>query len=118
MPFSEARGDGDSLFTTYKWRKLREQIKKLRQPCWRCGQPIDYAGPKYFIVNGKRKQNPRSFVLGHVVSRREARAAGWSEARINAPSNLQAECLGCSNSSGASLGRRLQEPTRVIADRW
>jgi hypothetical protein len=111
MPWAP-RGDADPALTTKAWRKQREYWKQFGLPCARCGREIDYFGPRYYLVAGRRKINPRYFCLGHKVSRREARALGWSEARINAPSNLQAECQRCSNSSGAKLGRRLQDGPR------
>jgi hypothetical protein len=104
----------DPAINSRQWRKLREQIRGLRLPCGRCGGWIDYDN-----VGGK--QNPKSFVLGHRVSRREARARGWTAAMMNSPTNLQPECRSCSNKSGARLGRKLQErarPYQPFADRW
>lgn len=98
----------DPQITSAAWRQLRRQWMARALPCSRCGRPIDYAGGR-FLPSGKINKN--SFVLGHKRSRREARALGWSEAMINDASNLQAEHLGCSNRSGAVLGRAIQGVT-------
>jgi hypothetical protein len=109
MPWDQRRDSRpDPQITSGDWRILRRQWKARGLPCARCGRAIDYTTGR-FLASGKI--NPRSFVLGHKVSRREARALGWSEAMINDSSNLQAECQKCSNRSGAQLGRALQPPT-------
>jgi hypothetical protein len=85
-----------------------------------CGRPIAYDGPRY--INGK--QNPRTLVVGHIVSRYTAKRLGWSEVQINALSNTQPECQACSNKSGARLGRQVQRANAKIRvgrsdrDRW
>ena len=119
MTWDKTRGEHDQALSTCAWRKLREQVASLRLPCARCGRAIDYAGPRY--TNGR--QNPAAYVLGHKLSRREARARSWTEAMIHSPGNLQAECQSCSNKSGARLGRKLQhtkpiEPFAPFTDRW
>jgi hypothetical protein len=117
---TRATDDNDPLINNRNWRKLREQIKALRLPCARCGRQIDYD-------NVCGKQSPRSFVLGHRVSRREARALGWTIAQMNSLGNLQPECRSCSNKSGAKLARSLQNtrpplepfvPFADFGDRW
>jgi hypothetical protein len=80
----------------------------MRLPCAVCGGPIDYTGPRYFVVNGKRIQNPRALVVGHIVSRYAAKRLGWTVVQINALSNSQPECQRCSNKSGARLGQQVQ----------
>jgi hypothetical protein len=63
-------------------------------------------------------------VVGHIVSRTEARAAGWRESQINDVRNTAPEHVRCSNRSGAQLARRLQDqqqqkPARIIStERW
>lgn len=115
----------DPLLTTAQWRKIRQHWIKLRRPCARCGMPIDYDGPRYLVVNGRRRQNPRSLVVGHIVSRYDARRMGWTEDRINSIPNTQPECQDCSNRSGARLGQKVQRsrpgrriPRPLTADRW
>jgi hypothetical protein len=116
---TRAADDNDPVINNRSWRNLRERVKALRLPCARCGGWIDYD-------NIYGRQGPRSFVLGHKVSRREARARGWTIAQMNSPANLQPECRSCSNKSGAQLGRNLQNkrPTQApqrfapFADRW
>jgi hypothetical protein len=108
------RTGNDPLLTTHHWRKvIRPHWQRLRLPCSRCHQPIDYDGPRYYLINGKRKLNLRYLVVGHVVDRYTARRMGWSDDQINALSNTQPECQACSNRSGARLGQRVQQ-SRVI----
>lgn len=103
------RTPGDPLLTTHHWRTvIRPHWQRLRLPCARCGRPIDYDGPRFLIVNDRRRLNPRYLVVGHIVSRYEARRRGWTDQQINALSNTQPECQACSNSSGARLGQRVQ----------
>lgn len=87
---------------------------------------IDYDGPRYLIINGKRRLNPRYLVVGHIVSRYEAKRMGWTVKQMNALTNLRAECQRCSNRSGARLGQQVQairgaQPTIAVLDetrRW
>lgn len=98
----------DPLLGTYTWRvTIRQHWVRLRLPCARCKQPIDYAGPRYYTVRGKRRLNPRYLVVGHKVDRYQAKLMGWTEQQINAISNTQPECARCSHSSGAKLGQRV-----------
>ena len=102
------RTPSDPLLTTRQWRKDREYWQAKRLPCARCGGPIDYDGPRYLIINGKRRLNHRYLIVGHIVSRRKARALGWTEQQTNARTNQQPECQHCSNTSGAQEGRHAQ----------
>ena len=117
MPWAKGRANRDPSLTTPAWRKHRIYWKAQRLPCARCGGWIDYDGPRYLPG---RKLNPRYLVVGHVVSRYEARLRGWSEAEVNALANTQPECQTCSNRSGARLGRRLQDraPAVIAVHRW
>lgn len=102
----------DPLLTTHHWRHtIRPYWQQQRLPCARCGQAIDYDGPRFYIINGKRKQNPRYLIVGHKVDRVTARRLGWTDQDINHLSNTQPECQTCSNQSGARLGQRLQHAT-------
>jgi hypothetical protein len=84
-------------------RKHRDHNRRYWQavqaPCARCGRKIDYYGPE-FLGNGLR--NLRYLVVGHIVSRTEALAQGWSIAQINDLSNTQPECWECSITSGGN----------------
>ncbi|HLM22594.1 MAG TPA: hypothetical protein VK390_13860 [Propionibacteriaceae bacterium] len=107
----------DSLLDSPQWRTTRKYWRRLqRQPCARCGGWIDYTD---------RNQGPRSLVVGHIISRAEAKELGWPDAMTNSVANTQPECRTCSNSSGARAGgqgkRRpagpdVQRP--ATADRW
>jgi hypothetical protein len=68
-------------------------------PCARCGRTIDYTAPC---------GHPRALIVGHIVSRAAAKAAGWTAAQINARSNTQPECTTCSATSGARSGNDLR----------
>jgi hypothetical protein len=97
-----------ALVTELARRKVREYWRRSGRPCAVCGAAIDYAGPRYLVVNGRRVQNPRALVVGHIVSRRKAKLLGWSAEQINALSNTRPECQRCSNLSGARDGQRAQ----------
>jgi hypothetical protein len=103
----------DPALGRYSWKRIRAYWRAQRRPCWRCGAAIDYAA---------RWPHPLSMVVGHLTSRVEARALGWSEARINSIGNTLPEHASCSNRSGAALGRQRQAAQKavqtVIADRW
>lgn len=101
----------DPLLTTHHWRTtIRPYWQRLRLPCARCQRLIDYDGPRYLTTTtGRRKLNPRYLVVGHIVSRYDAKRQGWTEQQINALSNTQQECQDCSNRSGALLGQRVQQ---------
>ena len=120
MPWAKDSDRTDASLGRYRWKLIRKHWRRLQLPCARCGQPIDYTA---------KWPHPRSLVVGHIVSRREARSLGWPESAINSLSNTQPEHVDCSNKSGAALGRRLQgqkaarilqgqKPTWIIADRW
>lgn len=107
------RTPNDPALTTHHWRTtIRQHWQALRLPCARCGGPIDYDGPRYLTVQGRRRLNPRYLIVGHIVSRYTARQLGWTEQQTNALTNTQPECQTCSNRSGARLGRQVQA-TRV-----
>lgn len=93
---------------------MRNHFKQLRLPCAVCRGPIDYDGPAFFVLpNGKPRQNPQSLVIGHIVSRHQAKLLGWSERQINDISNCRQECRRCSNRSGARLGQRVQQANQA-----
>src|SRR5215212_4935515 len=105
MAWRGPRTANDSVLTSHHWRRVvRPYWQRRRLPCSRCGRAIDYDGPRYLITaSGKRTMNPRALVVGHKVSRYEARRLGWTETQINALTNTQPECQACSNRSGARL---------------
>lgn len=113
----------DPLLTTRAWRQIRQHWIRLRLPCARCGRPIDYDGPRFYVTaTGKRRQNPRYLVVGHKVDRYRAKLMGWTAQQINALENTQPECVHCSNRSGAQLGQRVQAARQAqpvdTARRW
>jgi len=65
--------------------------------CARCQRPIDLA---------LRHPHPESLVVGHRVSRNEAKRRGWSMAMAHDRNNLQPEHKRCSQSAGAAEGNR------------
>ena len=101
------------MLHTPAWRRqIRPYWQRRRLPC-QCGcqppQPIDYDGPTRFVINGKRRLNPRALVIGHVVSRYEAKRLGWTEQQINALSNIRPERMDHSLRSGGRLGASIQQ---------
>ncbi len=111
MAWASDRERTDPSLGRYAWKQIRQYWRRLGRPCWRCGLPIRY---------DLKWPHPLSLVVGHITSRAQARAAGWSEAQVNSIANTAPEHADCSNKSGAALGRRLQRqtPTRIVADRW
>jgi hypothetical protein len=97
MPFvtrvRRDRWDRDPMFL-----KNRAIIRARRGPCARCGGEIDYAAPYWWIVDGKRRVNPRAFHCGHILARVNG---GGHEL-----SNLQAEHAVCSIRAGAREANR------------
>jgi hypothetical protein len=105
--------NGDPALKSQAYRGARARLRARRDPCARCGGMIDYDGPRYFTINGKRIENPLAFDAGHRVDR----VHGGNEAF----SNLQAEHVRCSRRAGARLGarRRWGMPrAAVTANRW
>ena len=102
----------DPLLHGTAWRQIRKHWLTIRIPRCQCGVcgglPIDYDGPQYLIIRGRKRQNPNYLIVGHIVSRYQAKRLGWSEAQINALTNTRPERAACSNRSGAQLGQRVQ----------
>ena len=102
----------DPLLTGGTWRKIRAHWIRQRQPCARCGQPIDYeTTPRYW----------RSLDVGHIIDRVTARAAGWTDAQINALTNTQPEHQQCNREAGVRLGNQRRTPTTpnpITSRRW
>jgi hypothetical protein len=65
--------------------------------CARCLRPIDLT---------LRYPHPGSLVVGHKISRNEAKRLGWTMAIAHDRSNLQPEHKRCSQSAGAAEGNR------------
>jgi hypothetical protein len=106
-------GWSDPLLHTSSWRRvIRPYWQRRRLPC-QCGcwppQPIDYDGPTYVVVNGKRRLNSAALVIGHVISRYEAKRLGWTAAMINDISNTRPERMDHSLRSGGRLGASIQQ---------
>ncbi len=66
-----------------RWRKLRENLRLQRNPCWLCGQGIDYS---------LKWPDSRSFSVDHAVP------LGKDPTRAEDPGNLRASHLGCNAS--------------------
>jgi hypothetical protein len=111
MVWQGPRTRPDPLLHTPMWRKvIRPYWQRRRLPC-QCGcwppQPIAYDSPTYVVVNGRRRLNGASLVIGHVVSRYEAKQLGWTEQQINSLGNTRPERADHSLRSGAELGERV-----------
>lgn len=109
MVWRGPRTPTDPLLATTAWRTtIRQYWIRQHLPCARCGRAIDYEGPRYVVMAGRRRLNPRYLVVGHKVSRAIAKRTGWTEQQINALTNTQPECNHCSVTSGARDGQRAQ----------
>jgi hypothetical protein len=85
---------------------LLDAARRGLWPCARCGGPIDYDGPRYLPLPGRRRENPLAFDAGHVVAKAEG---GTHEL-----ANLQPEHVRCNRVHGAHLGnQRLGRPRRA-----
>jgi hypothetical protein len=123
MAWRGPNSDRDPLLVTPQHRANRRHWQRLRLPCARCGKPIAYDQPTFFVVNGKRIMNPLALHVGHIVPRWRAKQLGWTPAQTNALSNSQPEHARCSVRAGARDGNRVQRPLkrRVVVDssrRW
>jgi hypothetical protein len=117
------RTANDPMLTTRHWRvTIRGHWLALRLPCSVCGRAIAYDQPTYLVsITGRRTINPRSLVVGHIVSRNKGKRMGWTEDQINALTNTRPECRACSNKTGAREGRQMQRAKRRrvnTASRW
>ena len=110
MTWRGPRTTHSPIYADPQHKRNRAHWQRLRIPhCARCGRWIDYDGPQYLLDSyGRRHQNLRRLVAGHIVSVRKALQLGWTIAQINALTNSQPECQQCSNSSGAREGQRAQ----------
>ena len=101
----------DPALKTAAWRRIRAHWLASNRPCARCGGPIDRTAPK---------GHPRALVVGHIVGRDEARAAGWPESRTNALQNTQPECTECSARSGGAYAAAKHRPRArpIEANEW
>jgi hypothetical protein len=75
----------DPLLYTPTWRKVIRPYWQRRRLACQCGcrppEPIAYDAPTYVFVDGKRRLNGASLVVGHIVSRYEAKQLGWTSSR-------------------------------------
>ena len=129
MVWEGPRTPRDPLLNTSARRWLRSYWLGRRVAWCQCGcdppEPIDY-DTTFVVVNGRRRLNPASLVVGHIVSRFEARQLGWTVQQINALGNTRPERADHSLRSGAQLGERVRQgrtPVRVwppidTASRW
>jgi hypothetical protein len=105
MAWAGTRKRGDPMLSSYAWRKLRAgYVKQLPLVCWRCGDPITVGHRNY---PGTKITNLESLVLGHRVSRNQAKAYGWTAQQMNDTSNLAPEHFRCSSSSGSKEGNAM-----------
>lgn len=112
------RGPADPALGTTTWAAIKTYWRRARQPCARCGRPIDYDRPYWLTIAGRRTINPWALHVGHIVSRRRGRALGWTEDQVNALANTRPEHARCSVRSGAREGNAAQRaarpPPRVV----
>ncbi|MDI3330144.1 MAG: HNH endonuclease [Micrococcus sp.] len=90
---------------TANFKRLSDNLRAQRGPCWLCGQPIDYSLPR---KDEHGNDNEESFSVDHVVP--------WTkdETLREDPGNLRPAHLGCNKRRGnraapAGLGMRSRD---------
>jgi hypothetical protein len=113
------KGTGDPWLKHPTWRKAVGYWRGLLDQgydlyCARCGRLITAL-----------RLTPWSLDVGHVVSRADARALGWTVEQANALGNTQPEHARCGRSAGATDGNRARASARapidmrpIEADEW
>lgn len=100
-------GQRSAYYQGKQWATNKAHWRAVRWPCTRCGRTIDYNAPYWIkLPNGRQRINPVALVVGHVVSKAQARRLGWTKEQTNDLSNTQPECAACSLTSGATEGAR------------
>lgn len=95
-----ATGPADPIYRRPDWRAAVTHWRTgpgRHQPCARCGKAID---------RRPRATGPWALDVGHIVSVLTGRAAGWTDAMLNALTNTQPEHRRCNRQHGARLGNR------------
>lgn len=96
----------DPGLKTKEWHKIRAFWLTgggRTAPCARCGGEID---------RRRGARGPWSLDVGHIVSRYEARRLGWSEDKIHAQENTQAEHRRCNRAAGAAITNAIREASK------
>lgn len=87
---------------TRNWRKVREafrtQCATTNEPCWLCGQPIDYG-----IDHGEDNYHPDAFEPDHFHTRKHRPELAED------PANLRASHASCNRTRGDT------DPTDLLA---
>lgn len=103
-------------------RTLRERVKRMGEPCWICGRPIDYELTTWTDPrDGKVKRHPYSFEVDEVVPVSRYMEGGYQSAQACAldPKNVKAAHRICNqrrgNKSMGELVRRATTNTRKSA---
>jgi 5-methylcytosine-specific restriction endonuclease McrA len=84
------------------YQAARAALIAQRHPCWRCGRDIDYDGPRYRIINGRRRENPNAFDADHWPPRSQG----------GGPTDLRPAHVKCNRAHGAALTNN--RDTRII----
>ncbi|MGO2080269.1 HNH endonuclease [Glutamicibacter arilaitensis] len=82
---------GNQYRSTANFKRLSANLRAAGNPCWLCGQAIDYSVGRY---DDEGNENGNSFSVDHVVP--------WSvdETLREDPGNLRAAHLSCNKSRG------------------
>jgi len=82
---------GNQHRSTANFKRLSANLRAAGNPCWLCGQAIDYSVGRY---DDEGNENGNSFSVDHVVP--------WSvdETLREDPGNLRAAHLSCNKSRG------------------
>ena len=106
------RGTGDPLLKGKDWAAIRRYWLARRDPCHVCGGPIRYYPSGY--------TGPLAMDVGHIVSRDEAKAMGWTRPQINALKNTRPEHRECNRAAGArkATGKRAKNRKPIEQCDW
>lgn len=58
----------DPRLKTPQWERIKQHWRQVRDPCARCGQPIDYDGPRYVVdERGRKRENLMALDVDHIL---------------------------------------------------
>ena len=108
MPSRPSNYPTDPLLQGSDWEAIKRYWRAHRLPCARCGIAIDY---------DSTIRTWRSLDVGHIVSRDQAKAMGWTRAEINSVANTQQEHQRCNRTAGVVHGNHKRGRIRPTVDR-
>lgn len=102
------------------WSAIKRYWKYIRDPCARCGRPIDYDNYRYYWIRDetgmeKRIANRWSLDVGHIVARMDDprfKDGRWDSGAKYCPAETQPEHVHCNRAQGARDGNRARRTRR------